>query len=306
MTDDTVPAGANEPGCVTEPPGLWVRARVERPRRHQDGLLFELQPLDPDRPGRMNAYLSGDFIRQIQGATGVLLDPHGIAGEHTLLLTLDVDPLLGVCGQIVGFKRGAFLPGWAERDAAVREAMEADRLWDRQHNLPAPGRLRRVFLVEPDDGAPHPLGDELARWWDLGAIELIRHPVAFEEPGSVAALHDAIGCAYDQYEWGTLDAVLVEPGSGFAFRALSDDGLMRRIAVLPVPVLTRRAGAPTLLDGLAHRSFDDPSEIRTFLASILREELRLANRRRLEAISALLKAEPAANKTPHFHGPLFD
>ena len=316
MTDHDALSGANEPGRAHEPgrthesPGLWVRARVERPRRHKDGLVLELRPVDPDRTGRLNAFLSGDFIRQIQDVTGVLLNPSRIFGEHQLKLAVTAEPQGDLSAQVIGFVRDAFLPGWAEQDVAVRDAMEADRLWDRQHHLSIPRRLRRVFLVEPADGAPHPLGDELGRWWDRGAIELIRHAVAFEQPGSAAALHDAIGSAHDQHEWGSLDLVIVEPGAGFAFRALSDDGLLRQVAVLPVPVITRRAGAPTLLDSMAWRCFDRPDEILAFLADILREELRLANRPRLEAIAELIEAVPADNVTvnsPRFrHGPLFD
>ena len=206
--------------------------------------------------------------------------------------------------------RDAFLSEWAEQDAAVRDGLEADFLWVRQHDLPIPRRLRRVFLIEPDDGAPHPLVDALAHWWDQGAIELIRHPIAFEQLNTVEALRHAFDCAIDQYEWGSLDVVVVDPGCGFAFRELSEDGLMRQVAVLPVPVITRRASSPTLLDGLAHRCFDDPDELLDFLASILRQELRLADWARLDAIAELIEAIPKPTrkaKTPRGkQGPLFD
>ncbi len=309
-TDHDALADANEPGCPHEPSGLKVRARVERPRRRTDGLVFELQPVDPDRTGRLHAFLSGDLIRQIQDATGILLDPSAIFGEHELTVTVTAEPLGNLTAEVAGFVRDAFLTGWAEQDAAVRDGLEADYLWVRQHDLPIPRRLRRVFLIEPDDGAPHPLVDALAHWWDQGAIELIRHPVAFEKLGSVAALRHAFDCAIDQYEWGSLDVVVVDPGSGIAFRELSEDGLMRQVAVLPVPVITRRASSPTLLDGLAHRCFDHPDEILTFLAGILRQELRLADRARLDAIAELIEAIPKPKrkaKSPRGkQGPLFD
>lgn len=310
MTDHDAPTGANEPGRPHEPSGLQVRARVERPRRRTDGLVVELQPVDPDRTGRLHAFLSGDLIRQIQDATGILLDPSAIFGEHELNLTVTVEALGNLTAEVAGFVRDAFLTGWAEQDAAVRDGLEADYLWVRQHDLPIPRRLRRVFLIEPDDGAPHPLVDALAHWWDQGAIELIRHPIAFEQLGSVAALRHAFDCAIDQYEWGSLDVVVVDPGPGFAFRELSEDGLMRQVAVLPVPVITRRASSPTLLDGLAHRCFDHPDEILAFLAGILRQELRLADRARLDAIAELIEAIPKPKrkaKTPRGkQGPLFD
>lgn len=308
MTNDSVPsAGTNEPGRPHEPPNFWVRARVERPRRHQDGLLLELRAVDARRPGRLTAFMTGDFIREIQDATGVLLDPSTIFGEHELKLTVTAEPRGDLSAQVTGFVRDTFLSDWAEQDAAIRDGLEADRIWDRQHNLSAPSRLRRVFLIEPEDGgSPSAITQELERCWEHGIIELIRHPVAFEEAGSVAALEEAFGCAYDQYEWGTLDLVIVAPGAGFAFRALSDEGLLRRIAVLPVPVVVRKADAPTLLDTMAHRCFDGTDEILTFLTGILREEVRVANTPRLAAIAEMFEPASARRMTPVVHGPLFD
>lgn len=317
MTDHDAPSGANEPGCVLTPTGLWVRAQVRQSRRHRDGLLLGLEPLDPHRPGRFSAVLSGPFLRQIEAASGVLLDPDHLVGEHTLLLTLVIDPLLGLTGQVLGLERGAFLQAWREQDRTAQAALEADGLWDRQRGFPVPHKLRRVVLIEPDDAAPHTLGATLARWYEQGLLELIRLPVPYEEPGSVAALHEAFGAAYDQFDWGTLDAVVVEPGSGFAHRALSDEGLMRRIAVLPVPVLFRRAGAPTLLDGVAFRAHDTAEALLAHLTGILRGELRTGGYARLVAIARALGPDPVASAPaseadasadpgPARQGPLFD
>jgi len=256
MTHHDMPADADATACALEPDGLWVRATASRPRRHRDGWLFDLQALDPTRSGRLTAFMSADFTDQIEQASGILLHEEDLVGDHTVLLTLTVDPLLGLTGRIIGLDRGLMLRTWAERDARVREALDANGLWERQRELPMPRRLRRVFLLEPDDGAPQALADGLARWHELGMIALIRHPLAFEEPGSVAALHRALDSAEGQWEWGTLDAVIVEPGTGFAFRALSDPGLAQRLCEFPVPILTHRTRPVTLLDGLAFRSFD--------------------------------------------------
>lgn len=295
MTDHDAHSGASEPACALTPTGLWVRAQVRQSRRHRDGLLLGLEPLDPHRPGRLSAVLSGPFLRQIEAASGVLLDPDHLVGEHTLLLTLVIDPLLGLTGQVLGLERGAFLQAWREQDRTAQAALEAHGLWECQRKLPAPHKLRRVVLIEPDDGAPHPLGMTLARWFEQGLLELIRLPVAYEEPGSVAALHEAFGAAYDQWHWGSLDAVVVEPGPGFAHRALSDEGLMRRIAVLPVPVLFRRAGAPTLLDGVAFRACDTAEALLADLTEILRGELRTRGYARLCAIARTIGPDPVAS-----------
>ncbi|WP_449409283.1 hypothetical protein [Methylobacterium komagatae] len=235
-----------------------------------------------------------------------MLHEEDLVGDHTVLLTLTVDPLLGLTGRIIGLDRGLMLGVWAERDAQAREALDANGLWERQRELPMPRRLRRVFLIEPDDSAPHAIGEGLARWHELGMIALIRHSLAFEEPDSVAALHRALDAAEGQWEWGTLDAVIVEPGTGFAFRALSDAGLAHRLCEFPVPILTHRTRPVTLLDGLAFRSFDTAPELAALLIEILQRELREANRPRLEAIARELEAAPAVEDRPANGGALFD
>ncbi|MBB2964279.1 hypothetical protein [Methylobacterium sp. R2-1] len=306
MTHHDMPASADAAACPLEPTGLWVRATASRPRRHRDGWLFDLQALDPTRSGRLTAFMSADFTQQVEQASGIMLHEEDLVGDHTVLLTLTVDPLLGLTGRIIGLDRGLMLRAWAERDAQVREALDANGLWERQRELPMPRRLRRVFLIEPDDGAPHAIGDGLARWNELGMIALIRHPLAFEEPGAVAALHSAFDAANDQFDWGTLDAVIVEPGTGFAFRALSDPGLAQRLCEFPVPILTRRTRPVTLLDGLAFRSFDTARDLAALLIEILHRELREADRPRLEAIARELGPAPAAEDRPVNGAALFD
>ncbi|MGA4555371.1 MULTISPECIES: hypothetical protein [Methylorubrum] len=306
MTHHDMPAGADAAACPLEPTGLWVRATASRPRRHHDGWLFDLQALDPTRSGRLTAFMSADFTQQVEQVSGIQLHEEDLLGDHTVLLTLTVDPLLGLTGRIIGLDRGLMLRAWVERDARVREALDANGVWERQRELPMPRRLRRAFLIEPDDGAPHAIADGLARWHELGMIALIRHPLAFEEPGSVAALHRALDAALDQYEWGTLDAVIVEPGTGFAFRSLSDPGLAQRLCEFPVPILTRRTRPVTLLDGLAFRSFDTAPDLAALLIEILQRELREADRPRLEAIARELEPAPAAEDRSVNGAALFD
>ncbi|MFD6321134.1 hypothetical protein [Methylorubrum thiocyanatum] len=306
MTHHDMPAGADATACPLEPTGLWVRATASRPRRHRDGWLFDLQALDPTRSGRLTAFMSADFTQQVEQVSGIQLHEEDLLGDHTVLLTLTVDPLLGLTGRIIGLDRGLMLRAWAERDARVREALDANGVWERQRELPMPRRLRRAFLIEPDDGAPHAIADGLARWHELGMIALIRHPLAFEEPGSVAALHRALDAALDQYEWGTLDAMIVEPGTGFAFRSLSDPGLAQRLCEFPVPILTRRTRPVTLLDGLAFRSFDTAPDLAALLIEILHRELLEADRPRLEAIARELEPAPTAEDRPVNGAALFD
>ena len=115
-------------------------------------------------------------------------------------------------------------------------------------------------------------------------ITLIRWSVAFEEPGSLEVLHQTLEAAADQVEWGTADALIVDRGPGYAFRALSDPALVRRLCQFPVPILTLQGGHPNLLDRLAWHAFETTEAMEAALTDILSEEVRPAGRERLDAI----------------------
>ena len=80
---------------------------------------------------------------------------------------------------------------------------------------------------------------------------------------------------------GTADALIVDRGPGFAFRALSDPDLLRRLCRFPVPILTLQGSHPNLLDRLVWRAFESVEAMEAALTDILREEVRPAGRERL-------------------------
>lgn len=285
MTSHNVPQGANAIARLMEPTGITVRAEVSRPRRHRDGWQFELSPLDRSRTGRLSAFMSDGFARQIEDASGMLFHAEDLLGQHEVMLTVSMDALLGLTARIIGLDRGILVEAWNRQDAALEAALIEEGVWQAQRALPRPQRLRRLLMIAPDAGATTgAISGILSRWADLGMITLIRWPVAFEEPGSLKVLHQTLEAAADQVEWGTADALIVDRGPGFAFRALSDPDLLRRLCRFPVPILTLQGSHPNLLDRLVWRAFESVEAMEAALTDILREEVRPAGRERLDAI----------------------
>ncbi|KQP40331.1 hypothetical protein ASF34_10945 [Methylobacterium sp. Leaf106] len=280
-----MPQGANAVARLAEPTGITVRAEISRLRRHRDGWQFELSPLDRSRAGRLSAFMSDGFAQQIEDASGMLFHAQDLLGQHEVMLTVSMDALLGLTARIIGLDRGILVEAWNRQDAALEAALIAEGVWQAQRALSRPQRLRRVLLIEPDAGASTgAISGILSRWADLGMIALIRWSVAFEEPGSLEVLHQTLEAATDQVEWGTADALIVDRGPGYAFRALSDPALVRRLCQFPVPILTLQGGHPNLLDRLAWHAFETTEAMEAVLTDILREEVRPAGRERLDSI----------------------
>jgi len=299
MTHHDVPTGANAPACAFEPTGLSLGADASQPPGHPGAWLFKARALDSHRPGPLTLFLPGHFTTLIEQASGMLLHPDDLVGSHTLMVTLTMDPVLGLTVRVIGLDRGITLRTWARDDGAVRASLEADGSWDAQRALPVPRQLRRVILIEPDDGAPHPVGTQLDRWAERGMLVVHRERVAFEEPGAVDCLRQAFERAKDMHDWVAVDAVILTRGSGFAFRFLSDRDIVQMCCSLGVPVLVQRGRLPTLIDDAGWRSFDSGEALNDALAEILRTEVRQANLPRLEAIVEELtrdQAVPAADR----------
>jgi len=305
MTHHDAPTGADASACAFEPTGLSLGADASQPPGHPGAWLFKARALDSHRAGSLTLFVPGHFTTLIEQASGMLLHPDDLVGSHTLMVTLTMDPVLGLTVRVIGLDRGITLRTWAKDDAAVRAALEADGSWNAQRALPVPRQLRRVILIEPDDGEPHPVGTQLDRWAERGMLVVHRERVSFEEPGAVAALSQALERAKDMHDWVTVDALILIRGSGFAFRVLSDPDIVRMCCSLGVPVLVQRGRLPTLIDGVAWRSFDSGEALNDALAEILRTEVKEANLPRFEAIVDELardQADPATDP----QGPLHD
>ena len=154
MTSHNVPQGANAIARLMEPTGITVRAEVSRPRRHRDGWQFELSPLDRSRTGRLSAFMSDGFARQIEDASGMLFHAEDLLGQHEVMLTVSMDALLGLTARIIGLDRGILVEAWNRQDAALEAALIEEGVWQAQRALPRPQRLRRLLMIAPDSGAP--------------------------------------------------------------------------------------------------------------------------------------------------------
>jgi len=304
MTHQTDLPASGGPSASARPcTPLRIRAMVEEPRPHEASWRCELRATHSARRGRLTAVLPPQLVARIEAQTGHPLRPDDLIGEHVVELTVTVAPdgdLLGWIEDLhLDLAHDDVVRARAERDDAIRSRLSADGLMATQGTRPQIDRLRRVAMIEPQDGRPREASVRLADWEARGLLTLLRFPVAFEGPQAVVDLHHTLDGAYDQYEWGTLDALIVVLDGVRDLDALADEELLRRLCVFPVPILVVRPDRPTVLCDLAHLTVDGAAELIAHLEAILQRELRLAGFPRLAAIAqALLSAAPTLRQVP--------
>lgn len=307
MTHDTDLPGDEEPEACTCPCAqVVIRCVIEGPRPDDQGWRLDLRAVDPARRGRLTAALPPSLVAGIEARTGHPLRPADLVGEHVVQLTVTIDPDGELIGRIVNLdlavEHDDVPRARSERDEAVKARLAADGLLSLQGSLPKIDRLRRVAMIEPQAGNPREASVRLADWEAQGLLTLLPFPIAFDGPQAVADLHQALDCAYGQYEWGTLDALIVILDGVRELDALSDETLLRRFCEIPVPILVVRPDRPTLLCELAHLAVDGAAELVAQLTAILQRELRLADYPRLAAIARTLSPPAPATR----QGPLFE
>lgn len=305
MTNETDLPGDGEPeACACAM--VAIRCVIGGPRSSHDGWRLDLRAVDPARRGRLTAVLPTSLVAGIEARTGHPLRSEDLVGEHVVQLTVTVDPDGELLGRIVDLdlavEHDDVLRARSQRDEAVKARLAADGLLSLQGSMPQIDRLRRVATIEPQDGRPREASAQLADWEVQGLLTLLPFPVAFDGPHAVADLHHALDDAYGQYEWGSLDALIVILDGVRDLDAFSNETLLRRFCEFPVPILVVRPDRPTLLCELAHLVVDGAAELVSQLTVILQRELRLADYPRLAAIARTLPSSAPATR----QGPLFE
>jgi exodeoxyribonuclease VII large subunit len=148
----------------------------------------------------------------------------------------------------------------------IREQLKADQLFGRNKDLPAPWDFSRVLVVAPQGAAG--LGD-----FDAEARRLHAHRVCeflyahsrFQGVGAPAEILAALQAGLERASGAPLDALIIIRGGGAVndLAWLNDYELAKSICMSPVPVLTGigHERDSTVLDEVAHRSFDTPSKV---------------------------------------------
>jgi exodeoxyribonuclease VII large subunit len=149
----------------------------------------------------------------------------------------------------------------------IREQLKADGIFDRNRQLPAPWDYRALLVVSPPRAAG--LGDfarEADRLQRHGLCQAVYAHSRFEGEGAPASIREAIEAALAAWPAQALpDAIVIIRGGGAVndLAWLNDYELARSICLSPVPVLTGigHERDSTILDEVAHQSFDTPSKV---------------------------------------------
>lgn len=254
--------------------GEWVRVEVVKADVRRGHVYLELTERSPagDALAQARAMIWADTANQIvpafERATGVVLGAGikllvrakpGFSAQYGLSLTVDaIDPDYTL-GDLEVKKR------------EIRARLQREGLSELNRNLPSPWDYNAVLVVAPQGAAG--LGDFQAEAERLERWGLCRFIVAhsrFQGEGAAAEVRQALlqgmaswhrhGIGQDQP-----DAVVVIRGGGAVndLAWLNDYDLARSLCELPVPVLTGigHERDSTVLDEVAHASYDTPSKV---------------------------------------------
>lgn len=210
--------------------------------------------------------VAGSILPAFERATGIQLAPG-------LKLLVRAKPVFkeqyGFSLEIDAIDDQFTLGDFELRKKEIRQKLTAEGIFDANQRLPPPWDYNTVLVVAPAKGAG--LGDfqvEAERLAEHGICQFDYCYSRFQGEGAGseirAALIDALHVWKAQY--GTPpDAIAIIRGGGAAndLAWLNDYHLARLICKLPIPVLTGigHERDTTLLDEVAHSSFDTPSKV---------------------------------------------
>lgn len=250
--------------------GVWTTAEVLRVSARDGHVYLELSERDAD--GRVVAKAQAAIwartaeriVPEFERATGATLG----AGIKLLVRARPVfKPQFGFSLDIDAIDPNYTLGDLEARKREIRERLKRDGLFEVNKRLPAPWDFMAVLVVAPQGGAG--LGDfskEADRLERFGVCRFAYAHSRFQGEGAALDVLSALRDGLQQYPKDQPpDAVIVIRGGGAVndLAWLNDYALARFVCECPVPVLTGigHERDSTVLDEVAHTSFDTPSKV---------------------------------------------
>jgi exodeoxyribonuclease VII large subunit len=282
--------------------GEWVRVEVVKADVRRGHVYLELTERSPtgDSLAQARAMIWADTANQIvpafERATGVVLGA-GIklllrakptySAQYGLSLAIDaIDPEYTL-GDLEAKKRD------------IRSRLQREELNELNRNLPPPWDYNAVLVVAPEGAAG--LGDfaaEAARLQRWGLCRFIVVHSRFQGEGAAGEVRQALLLGLSSWPGPhPPDAIAIIRGGGAVndLAWLNDYELARAICEIPIPVLTGigHERDSTVLDEVAHASYDTPSKV---IAGIEQLIVRRANEARANHQTIVQAAEQALNR----------
>ena len=169
------------------------------------------------------------------------------------------------------------------RKRQIREQLKEEGVFERNRQLPTPWDYRSLLVVSPPRAAG--LGDfarDADRLQQHGLAEATYAHSRFEGEGAPGLIREAINAALAAWPGPELpDAIVIIRGGGAVndLAWLNDYELARLVCLSPVPVLTGigHERDSTILDEVAHQSFDTPSKAIAGIEALIVRRAREAN-----------------------------
>lgn len=250
--------------------GVWTTAEVLRASAKDGHVYLELSERDAD--GRVLAKANAAIwartaeriVPEFERATGATLG----AGIKLLVRARPVyKPQFGFSLEIDAIDPTYTLGDLEGKKRELRERLKREQIFDLNKRLPAPWDFFSVLVVAPQGGAG--LGDfakEADRLAQFAVCHFTYVHSRFQGEGAAAEILEALTSGLAQFPDGhPPDAVILIRGGGAVndLAWLNDYNLARFICECPAPVLTGigHERDSTVLDEVAHASFDTPSKV---------------------------------------------
>jgi len=250
--------------------GVWTTVEVLRASAKDGHVYLELSERDAE--GRVLAKTNAAIwartaeriVPEFERATGATLG----AGIKLLVRARPVyKPQFGFSLEIDAIDPTYTLGDLEAKKRELRERLKREQLYDLNKRLPAPWDFYTVLVVAPQGGAG--LGDfakEADRLAQFAVCHFTYVHSRFQGEGAAAEILEALMSRFAQFSDGQPpDAVILIRGGGAVndLAWLNDYSLARFICECPVPVLTGigHERDSTVLDEVAHMSFDTPSKV---------------------------------------------
>jgi exodeoxyribonuclease VII large subunit len=259
--------------------GIWTTAEVSQVTVRGGHVYLEL--VEQDAAGTQTARARGmiwsrtatTILPAFERATGAVL----AAGMKVMVRARpSVAPRFGLSLEIDAIDPSYTLGDMEARRREIRERLRREGVFDANRRLAAPWDFRAVLVVAPPEAAG--LGDFAAESVRLERAGLCRFVVVhsrFQGEGAAAEVRRALETALG--EWPRReppDAVVVIRGGGAVndLAWLDDYALARFVCDCPVPVFTGigHQRDSTIVDEVAHRSFDTPSKVILGIEEVIR------------------------------------
>ena len=254
---------------------VWVRVEVLRVSTKGGHVYLELTERDAhDRVlakalGMLWANVAAQVLPAFEAATGAQL----ASGIRLLVLARPVFKAQYGFSLDISAIDSAFTLGQLEAHKQhIRQRLQLEQLLERNRQLPTPWSYQHVLVLSPEDAAG--LGDFAAdaqRLQSLGLCQFSYVHSRFQGEGAAAqmlqALQTALAALTESVDaqQPALDAIVIIRGGGAVndLAWLNDYALAQFICTCPLPVLTGigHERDSTILDEVAHRSFDTPSKV---------------------------------------------